>query len=233
MCISFSKIPPFFSFFFFDASQVTVNAMVIFAVSHRNENATHLEAESLRAPVSSEKLVSDRSPPIVAVFKGKAERPRPALDRSFTRSAEFGTAKTGGSTLSVTGVNNLSYSSDLYDYLPKDQLPQMESQIKGAVSASERSESSLCVSQPFASRDVVDREQTSATIAGSSGASLGHDRRKGSRGLISEFRDRIGRSRSGVDDMSIQVLFSALSLPLLCMLTIPAGHHYHRAYSRY
>ena len=177
--------------------------MVIFAVSHRSENPNHFEADSPRAPVSSEKLVSDRNSPRVTVFKGKIERPKPVLDRSFMCSADFASTRPDESVMSVTALDSISYNN-MFDYLPKGQQSEMESQGKAVTPASERSESSLYVNQPSVSCD-IDREPSSYNVSGNMGSFISHERRRGSRGIIAEFRDRIGRSRSGVDDMSIQV----------------------------
>jgi hypothetical protein len=118
-------------------------------------------------------------------------------------SADFTTTQANESVMSVTALNSTSYTS-MFDYLPKDQLSEMESQLKTATPASERSGSNLYVNQPSVSCD-IDCEPSAYNVSGNKVSFISHERRRGSRGIMAEFRDRIGRGRSGVEDMSIQV----------------------------
>lgn len=191
----------------------------------------HFEADSPRAPVSSEKLVSDRSSPRsphsprVTIFKTNIEKPKPVLDRSFAYSGDFTRSRADESVMTITGMNSTSYTTDMFDYLPKDQLSEMESQCKAMTPMTERSQSSLQVHRHSASFEVhrapcLPNATTKKTLEG-----LEH-RRGSSRGLIAEFCDRIGKGRSGidnVDDFTIQVRLR-VARGNEKLITYPTGH---------
>lgn len=197
---------------------VTINAIVIFAVSHRTDGPTHLEADSPRAPISSEKLVSDRSSPRtprsprVAMFKNKTENSRPALDHSFAYSRDFALSKADDSVMTITGLNSTSYTADMYDYLPKDQISEMESQSKGLTPLTERSLSSLQTNRNSASFD--DHHTLSAHDVTVTKVFEGPEHRRGSsRGFIADFCDRFGKGHNEVNNIAIEVTVTTETQP--------------------
>jgi hypothetical protein len=184
---------------------VTVNAVVIFAVSHRNDGSSHTDVESPRAPISSEKYVF--ASPRVAVFKGTKGTPN--IDESSfknqTFSAEFALTRESDTSTAIFGRAKPYNKGEMFDYLPKDQIPTLESDDTVMVSASERSEAN--------GHTIVERESTSSTVQQSTSPSVQdsgrnsfiiHERGR-SRGLLADFYDKIGRNRHATEDVAIQV----------------------------
>jgi hypothetical protein len=183
---------------------VTVNAIVIYAVSHRNDSSSHTDVESPRAPISSEKYVI--ASPRVAVFKGTKGIPN--IDESSfknqTFSADFALTRGESDTSTAIFGGAKPYNkAEMFDYLPKDQIPTLESDDAVMISASERSEAN--------GHAVGRRESTSSTVQQSMSPSVQdsgrnsfiiHERGR-SRGLLADFYDKIGRNRH--DDVAIQV----------------------------
>lgn len=179
---------------------------------------SHVEAaESPRAPISSEKYVI--ASPRVAVFKGKKGTPHSndLSPKNQTFSADFVFTRAEESDTSIPSLPSQKRCNqeEMYDYLPKDQIPTLESDETVTIPIGEKSESHCSIRS--------DRESTSSTVhpcdmsnIQDSGRNsfVGHERGR-SRGLLAEFYDKIGRSRHTTEDIAIQVGGGALRYALL------------------
>jgi hypothetical protein len=181
---------------------VTVNAMVIFAVSHSNDGS-HTDVESPCAPISSEKYVI--ASPRVTVFKGTKETPN-TNESSFknqTFSADFALTCGESDTSTATFSGAKPYNkAEMFDYLPKDQIPTMEDDNTVMISASERSEAD--VSGRELSGSTVQQSMSPSVQDGGRNSFINHECGR-SRGLLADFYDKIGRNRHVTEDVAIQV----------------------------
>ncbi|KAG8867391.1 hypothetical protein FRC20_005884 [Serendipita sp. 405] len=185
-------------------SDVTINALVIFAISQTKENGPHPHAGA-DAPIASEKNISYPSP--VIMFKEKLKRNRSKPDLTFGRSQSathlntFPVISGQNSDSSISTIcpfNTVPYSPNAYEYLPKDHMPVVDGSTVATTPTSEKSEPSFPDINRLSAAYQVQRQE----IQGSGSRSfIGHGRRGSSRQLLGTFP----KPHSNAEDLEIQV----------------------------
>ncbi|KAG8834875.1 hypothetical protein FRC17_006620 [Serendipita sp. 399] len=184
-------------------NSVTINALVIFAISRPKENRPQ---SSTDGPVASDKCASHSSP--VMIFREKIKRSRSKPDIAFGQSPS--TVHFNG-FLSMRDENsNSSLStigpppaiprphSNVYDYLSKGQIHVVEG---GSVTIAPTG-GKLGPISPDNKRLSAAYEVERQDIQGNGGRSLiGHGRRGSSRQLL----DTFPKPQSNAEDLEIQV----------------------------
>lgn len=187
-------------------------------MSHRRAPSLTLEADSPRPPVSSEKGPSERyaTPRIgVAIFGGKNKTGKPIAHVSAGKvpsySGDFAATNVAESTSSISGIKTLTpeHRPDLCDYLPSSEIPRFTVENPAVANSDSDATGSSMFSpansslQNHGSRETED--ESSACNQPSS--TTNEERRRGSRGILADIRDRFGKVKA-VEDVSIQVIFA-------------------------
>ncbi|CAG8649510.1 9236_t:CDS:2 [Acaulospora colombiana] len=188
---------------------VTINAIAIFAVSQSNDNApTFFDGESPEAPTPAEKLAFGKNGSQASIFKLKSAVSEQATHGSVgnTSGSSYALAKADCSNASITSEYRLGIN--LFDYLPKDQVPSPECQETVLKSAGDVAAHSLFNVESHPVVHSQESQRTWAIRKGGMGEVSTHQYRRGSRGLLAELSERFGKASPVVamaEDLAIEV----------------------------
>lgn len=172
------------------------------------------EADSPPPPVSSEKGASERfvTPRInVSIFGGKSKIGKPVVHGSGGKVpsyyGDFAATHVAESSSSMSAaIKTLTQENnkpEVSDYLSSSELAARTGSNPG-VSNSDSDMSNSSMSNPTG-QSSANRETEAEASPDQQGSTINEERRRGSRGILTDLRDRFGKAKA-VEDLSIQVI---------------------------